>query len=85
MKKKSYLLLHILLLLYAASTVFSKLAAGEPFLSPRFILYYGLVLLLLGAAFCVNVIKLPLTAAYASKAVTVVWGLLAGILSSARG
>ena len=37
-----------MILLYAASTVFSKLAAGEPFLSPRFILYYGLVLLLLG-------------------------------------
>lgn len=88
MKQKSFLLLHILLLLYAASTVFSKLAAGEPFLSPRFILYYGLVLLLLGvyALGWQQVIrKLPLTAAYASKAVTVVWGLLAGILFFGEG
>ncbi len=83
MKYKSYLLLHALLLLYALSTLLSKLAAGEDFLSPRFILFYGGVIGLLGiyALGWQQVIKrLPLTAAYANKAVTVVWGLVAGLL-----
>ena len=83
MKRKSYLLLHLILLFYAASTVLSKLAAEAPFLSPRFILLYGGVLLLLGvyALGWQQVIRrMPLTEAYASKAVTVVWGILAGIL-----
>lgn len=31
--------LHLLLMLYSASGIFSKLAAGQPFLSPRFCLY----------------------------------------------
>ena len=83
MKQKSYVLLHILLLLYAASTVLSKMASGVPFLSVPFILYYGGILLLLGiyALGWQQVIKhLPLTVAYANKAVTVVWGLVAGLL-----
>ena len=83
MKVKPYLLLHALLLLYALSTLLSKLAAGEEFLSPRFILFYGGVIGLLGiyALGWQQVIKrLPLTAAYANKAVTVVWGLVAGLL-----
>ena len=83
MKQKSYLLLHLLLLLYAASSVCSKLAAGADFLSPRFLLCYGAALLLLAiyALGWQQVIKrLPLTVAYANKAVTVIWGLLAGLL-----
>ena len=83
MKQKSFLLLHILLLLYSGSTGCSKLASGEPFLSFRFILYYGVLILLLGiyALGWQQVIRrLPLTTAYASKAITVVWGLLAGLL-----
>ncbi len=82
-KQKTWLALHLLLLLYAVSSVFSKLAAGEAFLSFRFILYYGAVLLLLAlyALGWQQVIKrLPLTSAYANKAVTVIWGLLAGLL-----
>ena len=82
-RKKAYLLLHILLLLYAVSSVFSKLAAGEDFLSLRFILYYGAALALLAvyALGWQQVIRhLPLTTAYASKAVTVIWGLAAGML-----
>ncbi len=82
-KPKTWLALHLLLLLYAAASVFSKLAAGEDFLSFRFILFYGAALLLLGgyALGWQQVIKrLPLTSAYANKAVTVIWGLLAGLL-----
>lgn len=82
-RTKSYFLLHLLLLLYSASTVFSKLAAGEKFMSLRFILCYGAVILLLGAYALgwQQVIKrLPLSLAYANKAMTVVWGMLAGLI-----
>ncbi len=82
-KTKAYLLLHLLLLLYSASTVFTKLAAREEFLSFRFILCYGMIVLLLGsyALGWQQVIKrLPLSLAYANKAVTVVWGMIAGLV-----
>ena len=42
---KTMLALHILLAVYSVGNVFSKLAADVPFLSPRFILDYGIVLL----------------------------------------
>ncbi len=85
MKKKLYVYmgLHILLLVYSASTVFSKLASGYSFLSFKFLLCYGMVLLLLGAyaVFWQQIIKrLPLMTAYANKAVTVVWGIVWGVV-----
>ena len=82
-KKKYYIYLHILLVLYSLSAVFSKLASVEPFLSLKFCLFYGLVLFLLALyALCwQQIIKhLPLTVAYANKAITVVWGIIWGFL-----
>lgn len=79
---KWFLLLHIILGIYAGSSVCSKLAAQQPFLSAAFIVLYGLMLLAL-VVYAVGwqqVIKhLPLTTAYANKAVTVVWGILLGL------
>lgn len=75
--------LHLLLMLYSTSTICSKLAAEEPFLSFRFCLCYAGVIALLGlyAIGWQQIIKrLPLTMAFANKAVTVVWGLLWGVL-----
>lgn len=77
-----YLGIHILLLVYSASVVFSKLASGYSFLSVGFILCYGMMLLLLGvyAIFWQQIIKrMPLMTAYANKAVTVVWGMVWGV------
>ena len=75
---KWFLLLHVILGIYAGSSVCSKLAAQQPFLSAAFIVLYGLMLLAL-VTYAVGwqqVIKhLPLTTAYANKAVTVVWGV----------
>lgn len=79
---KGYALLHGLLLLFSLSSVCSKLAAGEPFMSFRFVALYGAVLLLLGiyAIFWQQIIKdMPLTVAYANRAVTVFWGMLWGL------
>ena len=41
---KWFLLLHIILGIYAGSSVCSKLAAQQPFLSASFIVLYGLML-----------------------------------------
>ena len=82
-KIKYYLLLHIVLLIFSATGIASKLASGAEFLSPKFILFYGLVILGLGvyAVFWQQVIKhLPLVTAYANKAVTVIWGMIFGLL-----
>ncbi len=82
--KKNYvtlLVLHLMLMVYSTSGVFSKLAAGTEFLSFKFCLYYGCVIVLLGiyAIGWQQIIKrFPLTNAFANKAVTVVWGIIWG-------
>lgn len=80
---QTFLYLQLLLLVYSLGGIFSKLAAAQPFLSLKYILYYGVVLfiLMLYAVGWQQIIKkLPLIVAYASKAVTVIWGLVWGIL-----
>jgi len=77
------LILHMRLAVYSVSNVFSKLAADAEFLSWQFVLCYGMVLAILGvyAIGWQQVIKrMPLTTAYANKAVTIVWGILFGML-----
>ena len=84
MKKiKPFLSLHILLLVYSLGAVCSKMAGKAEFLSIRFFFFYGLVLLNL---FVYAIVwqqilkKLPLVTAFANKAVTVIWGMLWGML-----
>ncbi len=80
---KPYLLLHAILLLYSLSAVCSKLAGQFPFLSLPFCVCYGgvLGLLFMYALAWQQIIKrLPLTTAFANKAVTVVWGIVWGAL-----
>lgn len=81
--KKVFLALHLLLLLFAGTTVLSKLAAGEDFLSPRFCLFFGGEFVLLGvyALGWQQILKrLTLTVAYTNKAVTLVWSMVFGVL-----
>lgn len=87
MKQKSnvkmYVLLHALMFLFSLSPVCSKLAGRQPFLSVPFFVFYGLVIVILGvyALAWQQVIKrMPLTMAYANKAVTVVWGMVWGVI-----
>ncbi|MCM1220381.1 MAG: transporter [Lachnospiraceae bacterium] len=82
-KIKTLFLLHIMLMLYSTSGICSKMAAGQPFLSLKFCIYYAAIIALLGlyAIGWQQVIKrLPLTTAFANKAVTVVWGIVWGFL-----
>ena len=81
--KRVFLALHLLLLFYSLSSVLSKLAAGQPFLSFQFFLCYGgmFVILVLYALGWQQILKrLPLTVAFANKAVTLVWSMVFGAL-----
>lgn len=78
-----YLMLHIMLAIYSLSSVCSKLAAGYDFMSLGFIVCYGGMICAMGlyAIGWQQVIKrMPLTVAYANKAVTLIWGLVWGLL-----
>ena len=80
---KAYIELHILLLIYSFGAVCSKYAGQCDFMSPKFILFYSLVLLDLAVYAIVwqqILKKLPLVSAYANKAVTVIWGLIWGMV-----
>lgn len=75
--------LHLLLMVYSVSGILSKLAAGTEFFSMHFILLYAGMIALLGvyAIGWQQVLKrMPLTAAFANKAVTIVWGIVWGLL-----
>lgn len=85
MKKniKVYVLLNVILLVYSFSNVFSKLASSENFMSSKFIIFYLLVIICLGiyAIGWQQVIKkIPLTSAFANKAITIVWGVVLGFI-----
>lgn len=80
-KIKHYVMLHIVVFIYSMNSMINKKAALSEFLSVRFILLYGLVLMSLGIYAIVwqQVIKkLPLNVAYANKSVTVIWGMIWG-------
>ncbi|MBR4200511.1 MAG: EamA family transporter [Oscillospiraceae bacterium] len=82
-EKRYYLYLHLLMLLMSFSGVVSKTAAAESFLSLRWILLYGLLLLILAvyAVFWQQLLRhIMLSRAYACKSVNVVWGMLWGVL-----
>ena len=78
-----YCVLHVLLAVYSTAEVFSKLASSEPFFGPKFLLYYGCMIAVLGvyAIGWQQILKrMTLTAAFANKAVCIIWGSFWGIL-----
>lgn len=80
---KALIALHVLLAVYSLSSVCAKLASGFEFMSFGFIGCYAGMIALLGvyAVGWQQIIKrLPLTYAYANKAVTVLWGIAWGVL-----
>ncbi len=80
---KDIIFLHIILLLYSGSSICSKLAASQEFLSLPFVLLYGCVVLclMIFAVLWQQILKkMPLTVAYANKSVVIIWGMIAGSL-----
>lgn len=84
MKKiNKYVYLHLLLFMFSLCGVFSKLAAQNEFLSLKFCLFYGISIIILGiyAIFWQQILKhFSLTTAFFNKAVTIIWGMLWGVL-----
>ena len=80
---KTILALNILLIFFSLGGIFSKLASKQSFLSLKFILCYGslLFIMFVYAIGWQQIIKrLPLTMAYANRAITIVWGIIWGLL-----
>ncbi|MBI6873597.1 transporter [Clostridium aciditolerans] len=80
-KIKSYILLHMMLLMLSIGGIFSKLASRQEFLSVQFIsLYVGsLIVLFIYAIAWQQILKhIPLTVAYANKGISLIWGMIFG-------
>jgi len=80
---KTYILLHLIILGYSVSALLSKTASGQVFISTNFILCYGgaVFLLVVYALMWQQILKrLPLSVAYANKAISLLWGLIFGML-----
>ncbi len=80
---KKYFYLHLLLFFFSFCGVFSKLAAGQEFLSVKFCLFYGISIAILGiyAILWQQIIKkMPLVNAFLNKAITIIWGMIWGAL-----
>ena len=80
---KYYILLQLLLLVFSFGGVASKTAAGEQFLSFRWIMLYGILILILGiyAIFWQQLLKhILLSRAYACKALGIIWTMLWGVV-----
>lgn len=82
-KKKDIFLLQMVFLIYSINSIVANFASKEEFFSIRFILLYGLEILILGiyAVLWQQIIKkFELSVAYANKAVTLLWALVWGAL-----
>ena len=80
---KNLISIHIVMAIFSISGVFSKLAANEEALTFKWIMYYGMVLVLLFVYAIVwqqIIKKMPIVTAYANKAVTVIWGIIWGTI-----
>lgn len=80
-KIKTYILLHMMLLMLSIGGIFSKLASKQELLSLSFILLYAvsLIILFIYAITWQQVLKyIPLTVAYANKGIGLIWGMIFG-------
>lgn len=80
---KWFAILHVIILIFSVNSICSKMASGYQFLSFKWIIFYGLVVCILGfyAIAWQQVLKhLPLITTYANKAATTIWGLIWGAL-----
>ena len=83
MSLTTFLILQFTVLIYSLSSVFSKYASREAFLSFRYILFIGLIVFCLGiyAILWQQILKkVKLTAAFANKGITIIWNILLGYL-----
>lgn len=78
-KFKNIIILQLVIIIYSLSSVCAKFASNEAFLSPKFILFYGIEILILGiyAILWQQVIKhFDLSIAYANRATGLLWSVI---------
>lgn len=76
-------LLQLCILAFSMSSVLEKLAANQPFLSMDWILLYAGALLIIGLyalAWQQFLKRIPLSTAYANRAMTMLWSMAFGVL-----
>ena len=76
---KDILILQAVIVIFTFSGVIAKIAAGKPFLSFEFFLFYGIEMMILAAYAVVwqQVIKrFDLSVAYANRAMGILWSML---------
>ena len=82
-KTRQWLVLHLAVLVYSGTTICAKLASAQEVLSAPFLCWLGLEVLCLGIYALVwqqAIRRIPLSVAYANKAVGLLWALLWGVL-----
>lgn len=80
---RDFCFLQLILFAFSFSSVFAKIASGYAFLSKGFILSYGVsifIIFMYAIAWQLMLKKFELTIAFSSKAVTVIWGLIWGVI-----
>ncbi len=80
---KNILILQLIIAFYTLSSVVSKFASGEDFLTFKFVLFYGIEIVILGvyAIFWQQIIKkFEISVAYANKAMALLWSMLWAIV-----
>ena len=80
---KTLIVLHFVLVVYSITGILGKIASTKDFFSFEFCAYYLGIIFLLGVyaiAWQQIIKRLPLTTAFANKAITVVWGIVWGFL-----
>ncbi len=80
---KDIIILQIIIAVYTLSTVFAKFASGEEFLTFKFVMFYGLEMLILGVYAIVwqqLIKKFDISVAYANKAMGLFWAIIWSII-----
>lgn len=80
---KKIIILQFVIMIYTLSTVAAKFASGSEFMSLKFIICYGIEILILGiyAILWQQIIKrMELSIAYANKAISLLWSIIWAIL-----
>lgn len=81
-KLQPYLILHLAIFILSLSTICSKFAANQEFMSFEFIAFYVGVILTLGiyALIWQQILKkIPLTTAFVNKSAILIWSLIWGV------
>ena len=82
-KIRDICILQAVIAVYTLSTVFAKFASGQEFLSFKFILFYGIEILILGVYAIIwqqLIKKFVISVAYANKAMGLLWSIVWAIL-----